>query len=58
MIANNGIVTGLRYHGQKQHFLAKVIYTKDGDEKEEEIIVADDWIIDTYSTHLLTKLID
>jgi hypothetical protein len=58
MLANDGVVTGLRYNGKKQEFLAKVNYTRDGDEKEEQIVVSDEWIIETYGSHLFTKLMD
>ena len=58
LLANDGIVTGLRYNGGNQHFVAKVVYDEDGVEKEEKIIVADDWIIDTYGSHVLAKLMD
>jgi hypothetical protein len=58
MLANDGVVTGLRYNGRKQKFLAKVNYKRDGDDKEEQIVVADDWIIDMYGSHVFTKLID
>jgi hypothetical protein len=58
MLANDGVVTGLRYNGRKQTFMAKVNYKRDGDDREEQIVVADDWIIDTYGSHLFTKLID
>jgi ribosomal protein L2 len=54
----DGIVTALRYNATKQHFIAKVNYTKDGSEKEEKMIIDDDWIVDVYGYKIMSKLVD
>ena len=58
MLSNDGVVTGLRYNRINQQFMARVHYERNGVEAEDRIVVSDDWIIDTYGFHLLTKLMD
>jgi hypothetical protein len=38
--------------------MAKVHYERNGVDVEDRIVVSDDWIIDTYGFHVLTKLMD
>ena len=58
MLSNDGVVTGLRYNRMNQQFMARVSYERNGVDTEDRIVVSDDWIIDTYGFHVLTKLMD
>ena len=55
MHAKDGIVTGLRYSGKTHQFMAKVNYTRDGKDKEDQIMVTDNWWIIGVSDPIFSK---
>jgi hypothetical protein len=57
-LSTDGVVIGLRYNGTKKQFVAKVNYTSNGMDKEEYLIVDDDWIVDVYGHEVMSKLMD
>jgi len=56
--STDGVVKALRYNTKKKEFVARVNYMLGDKEKEEEMTLSDDWVIDTYGKELAQKLID
>jgi hypothetical protein len=52
----DGVVSGLRYKAKDKVFVARVEYMKSARVVKEEIMVTDDWVIDTYGKDLAKKL--
>ena len=58
LLSTDGVVKALRYDAKQKQFVAKVSYQKEKTVKEQHMILADDWVIDTYGKELAKKLID
>lgn len=56
LLTNDGVVNGLRYKAKDKAFVARVQYTKSARLVRDEMIVTDDWVIDTYGKDLAKKL--
>ena len=54
----DGIVKALRYNAANGHFIAKVNYNINGSEKNEEMMVPVDWVVNVYGHQIMSKLMD
>jgi hypothetical protein len=57
-LSSNDIVMALRSNATKQQFIAKVKYTNNGMDKEEKMIIDNDWIVDIYGYKVISKLMN
>ena len=58
ILSTDGVVKSVRYTKKANHFVAKLHYNKGHKLIEEQIVVTDDWVIDTYGKEFAKKLID
>ena len=58
ILSTDGVVRSVQYTRKANHFVAKLHYKNGPKLIEEQIVVTDDWVLDTYGKEFANKLID
>ena len=58
ILSTDGVVKSVQYARKANHFVAKLHYKNGPKLIEEQIVVTDDWVLDTYGKEFANKLID